>query len=76
MNTLATRNMMHTGYEDIVELVIPEKLKSVNEYNLKLPDKIELSELNMEIVKKKQTIVAEIKEQNGRKQKSTIGKLF
>lgn len=67
---------MHTGYDDIVELVIPEKLKSVNEYNLKLPDKIELSELKMEIVKKKQSIVAEIKEQNGRKQKSATGKLF
>jgi hypothetical protein len=76
MSTLAIPNTMHIGYEDIVELVIPEKLKSVNEYNLKLPDKIEMSELKMEIVKKKQTIVAEIKEQNGRKQKSAIGKLF
>lgn len=76
MSTLVIQDMMHIGYEDVVELTIPEKLKSVNEYKLKLPDKIELAELTMEIVKKKRTILAEIKEVNGRKQKSAAGKLF
>jgi len=67
---------MHTGYNDIEDLEIPVKLKGVSEYKLKLPEKIEMTSLLLEIVKKKESIIAEIKETNGRKQKSTNGKLF
>ncbi len=76
MNTLVIQDMTHTGYDNVEDLEIPVKLKGVSEYKLKLPEKIELTALILEIVKKKQLIIAEIKETNGRKQKSTNGKLF
>ncbi len=78
MNTLATRNMTYTGSEEIelFELTIPEKLKGVNEYKINLPEKIEISELTFEIVKKKKAIIAEIRESNGRKSRTEKNKLF
>lgn len=68
--------MIHTGYNDIEDLEIPIKLKGISEYKLKLPEKIEMNTLLLEIIRKKESIIAEIKESNGRKQKSTNGKLF
>lgn len=69
--------MTHTGYDEIVELEIPQKLKAITEYKLRLPDKIEITEFTIDIIKKKEQIIATIKEtNNGRKQKSAAGKLF
>ena len=77
MNTLATQNMTYTGSDvELFELTIPEKLKGVNEYKLNLPEKIEISELTFEIVQKKKAIIAEIRENNGRKSRTEKNKLF
>ena len=78
MNTLATRNMMHTGFDktDVFSLdEVPQKLKGISEYKLKLPEKIEMNELTIEIVKRKKLVIAEIREHNGRKSNKP-GKLF
>jgi hypothetical protein len=77
MNTLAIQDMMHTGYDvEVFSLEqVPQKLKGINEYNLKLPDKIEMGELQIDIVKRKKIVIAEIREKNGRKS-NTTGKLF
>jgi hypothetical protein len=78
MNTSATRNMMHTGFDttDVFSLdELPQKLKGISEYKLKLPERIEMSELTIDIVKRKKLVIAEIREQNGRKSKQP-GKLF
>jgi hypothetical protein len=77
MNTLAIQDMTHTGYDiEVFSLEqVPQKLKGISEYKLKLPDKIEMNELQMDIVKRKKIVIAEIREQNGRKSNST-GKLF
>lgn len=77
MNTLATPDMTYTGSDiELFELTIPQKLKGVNEYKLNLPEKIEISELTFDIVKKKRAIIAEIRENNGRKSRTEKGKLF
>ena len=69
--------MTYTGSDiELFELTIPEKLKGVNEYKLNLPEKIEISELAFEIVKKKKAIIAEIRENNGRKSRTEKSKLF
>jgi hypothetical protein len=69
--------MTYTGSDiELFELTIPEKLKGVNEYKLNLPEKIEISELAFEIVKKKKAIIAEIRENNGRKSRTEKNKLF
>lgn len=77
MNTLATHDMMHTGYDvEVFSLErVPQKLKGISEYKLKLPDKIEMGELQLDIVRRKKIVIAEIREQNGRKS-NTTGKLF
>lgn len=80
MNTLATRNMMHTGFDktdvDVFSLdEVPQKLKGINEYKLNLPEKIEMNELTIEIIKQKKLVIAEIREHNGRKSNKP-GKLF
>jgi len=69
--------MTYTGSDiELFELTIPQKLKGVNEYKLNLPEKIEISELTFDIVKKKRAIIAEIRENNGRKSRTEKGKLF
>lgn len=69
--------MTYTGYEtELFELTKPQKLKGVNEYKLNIPEKIELSELTFDIIKKKRAIIAEIRETNGRKSRTEKNKLF
>jgi len=69
---------MHTGFDttDVFSLEeVPQKLKGISEYKLKLPESIELNELTINTVKRKKLVIAEIREDNGRKSKQH-GKLF
>jgi len=71
---------MHTGFDktdvDVFSLdEVPQKLKGIDEYKLNLPEKIEMNELTIEIIKQKKLVIAEIREYDGRKSNKP-GKLF